>query len=116
MELGIPATRRAPAPGGVDTDQVFEEGRDTRVDTHRPGESRDAAVRQKRVSTRRRASSTCATLAQPAQSQLRSCWTVSVTSSDFRPRLSVRLKLYYCNNKLIFRNDMADSSEIAQRT
>ena len=68
--------------------------------------------RQKRVSTCRRASSTCATLAQPARSQSRSCWTVSVTSSDFR----LRLKLYYCNNKVMFRNDMADSSQIAQRT
>ena len=44
MELGIPATRRAPGLGGVDTAQVFEEGRDTCVDAHRPGESRDAAA------------------------------------------------------------------------
>ena len=46
---------------------------------------------------------------------------MSVTSSDFRLSVKLRstayyLKLYHCNNKLVFRNDMADSSQIAQRT
>ena len=31
-------------------------------------------------------------------------------------RTTLYLKLYYCNNKLVFRNDMADSSQIAQCT
>ncbi len=31
-------------------------------------------------------------------------------------RTTLYLKLYYCNNKLVFRNDMADSCQIAQRT
>ena len=44
LELGIPATRRAPAPGGVDAAEMSPEGRGSRLYTDRAGESWDAAA------------------------------------------------------------------------
>ena len=96
-------------PGGVDTAQVFEEGRDTRVQESRGMPPRK---RQKRVYVDLQARLKYLCDARTAGTKSVDYWTVSVTSSDFR----LRLKLYYCNNKLMFRNDMADSSQIAQRT
>ena len=44
LELGIPATRRPPAPGGVDAAEMSPEGRGSRLYTDRAGESWDAAA------------------------------------------------------------------------
>ena len=45
LELGIPATRRAPAPRGVDAAEVSPEGRGSRLHTDSAGESRDATAK-----------------------------------------------------------------------
>ena len=43
LELGIPATRRPPAPRGLDAAEVSPEGRGSRIHTDSTGESWDAA-------------------------------------------------------------------------
>ena len=53
LELGIPATRRAPAPGCVDAADVSREGRGSRLHTDSAGESRDAATQASEAHLRR---------------------------------------------------------------
>ena len=57
LELGIPATRRAPAPRGVDAAELSPEGRGSRLHTDSTGESRDAATQASEARLRR---TTCA--------------------------------------------------------
>ena len=53
LELGIPATRRPPAPRGLDAGEVSQEGRGSRIHTDSAGESRDAATKASEARLRR---------------------------------------------------------------